>query len=417
MTTDGRSAPESRTEESAAPPSRRPTRRPAGTLVRPTFLHNLWSANTVTVTVLAIVLALVIGAILIIVSDPEVLATFTLLHRPARPTRSTPAGPWSATAYADLFKGAVFDPAAVPAWLNGSGTWQAAFTPISETLTYAAPLVFTGLSVALAFRGGLFNIGGAGPGDHGRDLRRAWPASRCRCRSVLHLIVALIAGAVGGAVWGFVPGILKARTGAHEVITTIMLNYIALLFLTWLILQNGVQDPDRTDAISKAGRLLGRSCPGCSAARCGCNLGIVLAVLVTVGRRLAAQPVRRSASSCGRSAPTRPPRGPPGISVGRTYIAGDGRRRRRWPGWAARRRCSAPRERADPRGGRQHRLRRHPGRAARPGQAVGHAAGRAAVRRAAGRRQPDAVVLRHLAGAGHRAAGADRASSSPRRRW
>ena len=68
----------------------------------------------------------------------------------------------------------------------------------------------------------------------------------------IHLVVALIAGAVGGALWGFVPGILKARTGAHEVITTIMLNYVALYFLSWLIIQNGIQFPGRSDAISKA---------------------------------------------------------------------------------------------------------------------------------------------------------------------
>src|SRR3954463_4735632 len=214
------------------------------------FLHNLWSANTVTVTVLSIVLALVIGAILIVISDSDVLATFSYFT--ARPTDALTAS-WDviSAAYSDLFKGSIVDPESVTAWVNGTGDWQAVFTPISETLTYAAPLVFTGLSVAIAFRGGLFNIGGQGPAIIG-CIHPAIAGFALPLPIVVHVLAALLAGLLGGALWGFVPGILKARTGAHEVITTIMLNYIAGLFLTWLILQNGVQDPNRTDAISKA---------------------------------------------------------------------------------------------------------------------------------------------------------------------
>ena len=96
---------------------------------------------------------------------------------------------------------------------------------------------------------------------------------------VVHVIVALLAGLLGGALWGFLPGILKARTGAHEVITTIMLNYTAGLFLTWLILQNGVHDPNRSDAISKAVDSSARLASFGGVLRV--NLGIVLAVLVT----------------------------------------------------------------------------------------------------------------------------------------
>src|SRR5262249_45821198 len=67
----------------------------------------------------------------------------------------------------------------------------------------------------------------------------------------VHVIFALLAAAVGGALWALIPGILKARTGAHEVITTIMLNYIGGIFLVWLVTQKGIHDPSRTDAISK----------------------------------------------------------------------------------------------------------------------------------------------------------------------
>jgi ABC-type uncharacterized transport system permease subunit len=235
------------------------------------FLRNLWSANTVTVTVLSIVLALVIGAILIIISDPDVLATFSYFT--ARPSDAFTAS-WDVVseAYGNLFKGAIFDPEAT--------TFRAAITPISETLTYAAPLVFTGLSVAIAFRGGLFNIGGQGQAVIG-CITAAIAGFALPLPIVVHLLVALLAGLLGGALWGFIPGILKARTGAHEVITTIMLNYIAGLFLTWLILQPGVQDPGRTDAISKTVDSSAQLASFGGALRV--NLGIVLAVLVTAG--------------------------------------------------------------------------------------------------------------------------------------
>ena len=241
------------------------------------FLRNLWSANTVTVTVLSVVLALVIGAVLIVISDAAVLATFSYFT--ARPSDALTAS-WDliSTAYADLFKGSIVDPEAVSAWLNGSGSWQAAFTPISETLTYAAPLVFTGLSVALAFRGGLFNIGGQGQAVIG-CITAGIAGFALPLPIVVHVIVALLAGFLGGALWGFLPGILKARTGAHEVITTIMLNYTAGLFLTWLILQDGVRDPNRSDAISKAVDSSARLASFGGVLRV--NLGIVLAVLVT----------------------------------------------------------------------------------------------------------------------------------------
>ena len=278
------------------------------------FVHNLWAANTVTVTMLSIVLAMLIGAVLIIVSDPEVLATYGYLT--ARPADALQAS-WTvvSTAYADLFKGAIVDPASVSAWLNGTGSWQQVVNPMSETLTYAAPLVFTGLSVALAFRGGLFNIGGQGQAIIG-TITAALAGFLLPLPPVLHLVVALVAGLAGGALWGFIPGILKARTGAHEVITTIMLNYTAGLFLTWLILQKGVQDPGRSDAISRTVD------PSAQLPALGgtlrVHLGIVLAVLVT-----AAVAWLLNRSSFGfelRAVGSNPPAArTAGISVGRTY--------------------------------------------------------------------------------------------------
>ncbi|MDG4822771.1 ABC transporter permease [Asanoa sp. WMMD1127] len=244
------------------------------------YLRALWTANTFTVTVLAVLLALVIGGILIAVSDENVRATFSYFF--SRPSDFFSLS-WDkvSDAYAQLFKGSIVDPEAVTAAANGTGPWERVFFPISETLTYAAPLALTGLAFALAFRGGLFNIGVQGQAIMGA-VGAALAGFLLPLPVGIHLIVALIAGAAFGGAYGFVPGFLKARTGAHEVITTIMLNYVALFFLGWLIIQKGIQDPERSDAISKPvdesaqlTHLLGFLGPSLRV-----NLGIVVAILV-----------------------------------------------------------------------------------------------------------------------------------------
>lgn len=245
------------------------------------FRRELWSANPVTVTVLAIVLALLVGAVLIVVADPSIRAMYGYFF--ARPSDALTAS-WErvADAYSHLFRGAVVDPQVVGRVIDGELPVSRAFGPISETLSYATPLVFTGLAFALAFRGGLFNIGVQGQAILGA-AGAALTGILLPLPVVLHAVVAVLAGALFGAAWGFVPGFLKARTGAHEVIVTIMLNWVALIFLGWLIIQPWVDDPERTDAISqrvdpsaRLPRLLEWVGPGLRV-----DLGIVLAVLVT----------------------------------------------------------------------------------------------------------------------------------------
>lgn len=272
------------------------------------FLENLWAANTFTVTLLSLVLAMIVGGVLMIVSDPEVLEAYSYFT--ARPTDALDAS-WTLVsgAYANLFKGAVLDPDAVGL--------TAALSPISETLTYTAPLVFTGLSVALAFRGGLFNIGAQGQATMG-VITAGLAGFLLPLPPGLHLLVAVLAGALGGAAWGFIPGILKARTGAHEVINTIMLNYVAVYFLTWLIVQNGIQNPNRTDAISRPVDASAQLPP-----LFGDNLrahgGIILAVLVTwavawlLNRSTLGFEMRAVGSNPAASRTA-------GISVTRTYV-------------------------------------------------------------------------------------------------
>ena len=118
--------------------------------------------------------------------------------------------------------------------------WDGAFVgrrSIAETLVYSAPLILGGLAFALSSRAGLFNIGIEGQlitGGFVAGLVGAWDLG---LPGSVYVPLALASGALGGMVWGFIPGYLKAKTGAHEVITTIMLNYLAMRGITYLVLR------------------------------------------------------------------------------------------------------------------------------------------------------------------------------------
>lgn len=122
---------------------------------------------------------------------------------------------------------------------------------ISQTLTEATPLIFTGLAVALAFRAGLFNIGGEGQLLMGGMLAVLAGFTFTGLPLLVHLPLAILAGIIGGAIWGFVPGLLKAKTGAHEVIVTIMMNYIAYRLVDYFLKTTLFQREGRNDPISK----------------------------------------------------------------------------------------------------------------------------------------------------------------------
>jgi len=103
---------------------------------------------------------------------------------------------------------------------------------VGQTLFKATPLLFAGLSVALAFRAGLFNVGAEGQMYLG-GFAAALVAAYAPLPAPLLLPAAVLAAALAGAAWGAVPGALKARFGAHEVINTIMLNFIAFALVSW----------------------------------------------------------------------------------------------------------------------------------------------------------------------------------------
>ena len=126
---------------------------------------------------------------------------------------------------------------------------------ISETFVWSTPYIFAGLAVALAFKGGLFNIGAEGQLALGavaaallgyglpQLLGTTIPA-------IIHVPICVLGGALAGGLWGGIPGWLKARFGAHEVINTIMMNYIALGLVSFLL--NGpMKDPSPSNVIAR----------------------------------------------------------------------------------------------------------------------------------------------------------------------
>lgn len=181
--------------------------------------------QSVLVPLLAVFTAMVIGAIIILLAGGNPIA-----------------------AYLGLFEGAF-----------GS------FKALSETAVWATPYIFAGLAVSVAFKGGLFNIGAEGQLAFGA-VAAAWVGYALpdllglQLPAIVHVPLAVGAGMLAGAIWGAIPGWLKARTGAHEVINTIMLNYIALN-LTSFLLNGPMKDPNpanvsaRTPGIVESARI------------------------------------------------------------------------------------------------------------------------------------------------------------------
>jgi simple sugar transport system permease protein len=202
--------------------------------------------NVFLIPVLAIFTGLIVGAILIIFTSPEVYAGFKVSFSAGL------AAMWGsvANAYSSLFKGSICDPAAVvKAFQTGQTTdIRNAINPFLESLVSATPYIFTGLAVALGFRSGLFNIGVEGQFYIGAAVATFVGFAFTGLPAYIHMPLAFLSGALGGAVWGFIPGWLKAKTGGHEVINTIMMNWIAINLTTWLLSSGPLQRPNANGA-------------------------------------------------------------------------------------------------------------------------------------------------------------------------
>ena len=170
------------------------------------------------VSVISVVIAFLIGAILIAMTGASVT-----------------------DAYYAMFRGAIVDPQA--------STFVRTIKPLMDSVYFAIPLIISGLGLAFGFRAGLFNIGGKGQMIAGA-LAAVWVGFSLSLPPVVHTLVALAAAIVAGAAWGGIAGFLKAKTGANEVIVTIMLNSIATLALGYVLSQKAWQKPNSNQPIT-----------------------------------------------------------------------------------------------------------------------------------------------------------------------
>lgn len=189
---------------------------------------------------LAVFTGLVVGGIIIALSNVDAIAAWgNVFHDPLKALSAS----WAAVigAYGALFAGALGNPTAiVSAFRAYLATGQTAdlykaIYPFTESLVLTTPYIFLGLAVAIGFRCGLFNIGAEGQFFMGALGSAFVGYSITGLPWYIHLPLALLGGAVAGAVWGAIPGFLKARFGAHEVVNTIMMNYVAFRLSDWLL--------------------------------------------------------------------------------------------------------------------------------------------------------------------------------------
>lgn len=217
----------------AAPTTDEASKPQAPEVPEPSRWHTTWqqiATGNAIISVLAVVLALIVGAIMIAFTDEEVQqASVYFFARPG----DTFIAIWNSVsgAYSALFQGSIYN--------FRRDTFALGIKPLTDTLTFATPLIAGGLGVGLAFRVGMFNIGGRGQMLIAASVA-GWIGFGFDLPPGLHMFVALIGGLLGGALWGGIAGLLKAKTGAHEVIVTIMLNFVAFYLVSWMLRTPGL---------------------------------------------------------------------------------------------------------------------------------------------------------------------------------
>lgn len=196
-------------------------------------LSQAWNeilSGNLTRTVLAVVLGFLVGAAFMIFSNRDFIASTGYFF--SRPFDTVEAA-WDivTAAYGGLFKGAVFNASVSDILLQ--------FRPLTETIRFATPLIIAGLGISLAFRSGLFNIGGTGQIIFGM-IAAVTVSTRVEASPGVHLVLAIAAAVIAASLWGGIVGYLKSRTGAHEVILTIMFNYVAIAIFAFSLRTEGL---------------------------------------------------------------------------------------------------------------------------------------------------------------------------------
>ena len=196
--------------------------------------------QTLLVPVLAVLTGFIIGAVVIASSNDAVIAAYrNFFHAPGAALVATLKA--ITTAYGALFYGSFGSIAEI---YHGIQTYYATgdsksfllgIYPFTESLATVTPYILAGLAVAVGFKCGLFNIGAEGQFGIGALCSAFVGYSIHGLPWYIHLPLAMLAGAAGGAIWGAIPGLLKGLTGAHEVVNTIMMNYISFRLSDWLL--------------------------------------------------------------------------------------------------------------------------------------------------------------------------------------
>lgn len=225
--------------------------------------------SKITLPALAFTMALFVSGLLVAFSDSKVLALKSSPLSMLAEAFST-----AGNAYWALFRGSIFDPELAKAsFIEG-------FYPLSETIVAASPLILTGLSVALAFKAGLFNIGAQGQFIAGA-IGASFVGFHFELPVVIHSLAAIAAALLCAGLYGGFVGFLKARTGAHEVIVTIMLNYVAGYFLLWILSTTPFLRPGRQDPLAPEVQMSSRL-PHLFGSELRANLGFFIALLAAV---------------------------------------------------------------------------------------------------------------------------------------
>jgi ABC-type uncharacterized transport system permease subunit len=218
---------------------------------------SILEGNTVTIIILALFTGFVIGGLLNAFTNRAVLDAWgSFFSDPGHAI----AAAWDCAigAYVEMFEGAIFNPHTVAALFQQAsfatavhdGYLSAVFNPLSETCVQATPLILAGLAVAVPYQAGLFNIGAQGQLIGGMIVA-TYLGYGVNLPVVVHVVVCVLGGFAGGAGIGWIVGELKARTGAHEVIVTIMMNYVMIYFLAYLLsFPYLMQAPHTTDEIT-----------------------------------------------------------------------------------------------------------------------------------------------------------------------
>ena len=199
------------------------------------------SNSSFTIILLAIFTGFLLGGVLAAATTPEIYDAFKVSFG----TGISESLKLIWETYSSLLTGSFGKPSKMIAAISSgdSKELQSAFKPFLESLVVTTPYIFTGVAIALGFQAGVFNIGAEGQLFMGA-IMAAWAGWTFKgLPPIIHVPLALGVGTLVGALWGFIPGWLKAKTGAHEVINTIMMNYVAFNFSEYLI-RGPFEDPD-----------------------------------------------------------------------------------------------------------------------------------------------------------------------------